>query len=86
VLGIKSPSLAFSEIGDFSGQGFVQGLKQSMAPMKIAPIMNRAVSGAASAVQQVSHTNVTINNPQAEPASRSVDKTLKNLSYLGVIK
>jgi len=32
------------------------------------------------------HTNVTINNPVAEPASRSVDKTLKKLSYLGVLK
>ena len=29
--------------------------------------------------------NVTVNNPSAEPASTSVDKTLRKLSYLGAI-
>jgi len=41
---------------------------------------------AAGGNSRTNHTNVTINNPAPEPASRSVDKTLKNLSYLGVIK
>ena len=86
LLGIKSPSLAFAEIGDFSGQGFVQGLQRSMAPQMISPVMRGALGGAAQAASNVSHTSVTINNPSPEPASRSVDKTLKKLSYLGVLK
>lgn len=86
LLGIKSPSLAFAEIGDFSGQGFVQGLQRSMAPQMISPVMRGAIGGAAQAAGNVSHTSVTINNPSPEPASRSVDKTLKKLSYLGVLK
>lgn len=32
------------------------------------------------------HTSVVINNPLPEQASRSVDKTLKNLNYLGKLK
>lgn len=35
---------------------------------------------------RTNHTSVTINNPVAEPASRSVDKTLKKLSSLGVLR
>ena len=86
LLGIESPSKAFAEIGDFSGQGFVLGLQKSMAPQMISPVMRGALGGAAQAASNVSHTSVTINNPMAEPASRSVDKTLKKLSYLGVLK
>jgi len=86
VFGIESPSKAFAEIGDFSGQGFVQGLQRSMAPQMISPVMRGALGGAAQAASNVSHTSVTINNPSPEPASRSVDKTLKKLSYLGVLK
>lgn len=86
VLGIQSPSTAFAQIGAFSGQGFVQGLQRSMQPQDVGSVMSRVVSGAAQTMNRVSHTNVTINNPKPETASRSVDKTLKNLSFLGVLK
>lgn len=86
VLGIKSPSAVFAALGDFSGQGFTQGLQRSMTPQKISPIMNRVVAGVGQTMNRVSSTNVTINNPQAEPASKSVDGTLRKLSYLGIVK
>jgi hypothetical protein len=70
---------AFADLGAISGAGFSQGYAKSMAAM------NRG-TGSTQNTSRTNHTNVTINNPVAEPASRSVDKTLKNLSYLGVIK
>jgi hypothetical protein len=70
---------AFADLGAISGAGFSQGYAKSMAAM------NRG-TGSTQNASRTNHTNVTINNPVAEPASRSVDKTLKNLSYLGVIK
>jgi len=85
-LGIKSPSAAFAALGDFSGMGFVQGLQKSMTPQKISPIMNRVVAGASSTISRSMNNNITINNPTAEPASSSVDGTLKRLGYLGVLK
>lgn len=84
--GTKSPSTVFAQIGEFSGIGYLQGFQKSMAPQNISATLGRVVSGAVNTVSRVNHTNVTINNPQAEPASRSVDNTLKKLSYLGVIK
>lgn len=85
-LGIKSPSTAFAEIGNFSGVGFVQGLQKSMTPQNISGIMNRAVAGASSTVNRSLQNNINIYNPTAEPASRSVDGTLRKLSYLGIVK
>jgi hypothetical protein len=70
---------AFADLGAISGAGFSQGYAKSMAAL------NRG-TGSTQNASRTNHTNVTINNPVAEPASRSVDKTLKNLSYLGVIK
>jgi phage-related protein len=85
-LGINSPSTAFAELGKFSGIGFSQGLQRSLSPQVVSGTMKRVLTGAANAVSNVSHTSVTINNPLPEPASRSVDKTLKNLNYLGKLK
>lgn len=45
-----------------------------------------SMKGGSIGQSNTSHTNVTINNPIPEPASRSVDKTLRKMSYLGVIK
>lgn len=86
LLGIKSPSLAFAEIGDFSGQGFVQGLARSMAPQMISPVMRGAVNGAAAAINRSVSNTVNVYNPIAEPASKSVDATLNKLNYLGRFK
>jgi len=83
---IKSPSAAFAELGKFSGMGFAQGLQGSLTPQMVTGTLGRVMGGTSETMNRVNHTNVTINNPVAEPASRSVDKTLKNLSYLGVIK
>jgi phage-related protein len=85
-LGIKSPSAAFAELGKFSGMGFTKGLQGSLTPQSVSGTLGRVMAGATQNASRTNHTNVTINNPVAEPASRSVDKTLKNLSYLGVIK
>jgi hypothetical protein len=86
LLGIDSPSKAFAELGDFSGQGFTQGLKKSMAPENITPIMHRAVAGAGQTLSRSMQNNINIYNPKAETASGSVDRTLRKMSYLGVIK
>lgn len=85
-LGIKSPSTAFAEIGNFSGVGFVQGFQKSMNPQSISGIMNRVVAGASSTVNRSLQNNINIYNPTAEPASKSVDGTLRKLGYLGIVK
>ena len=86
VLGVKSPSTAFAEIGNFSGMGFMQGLQRSMQPQMVGGIMNRVIVGAAQTMNRSITNNVTVNNPSAEPASRSVDSTLRKMSYLGIVK
>lgn len=86
VLGIESPSKAFAELGQFSGMGFNAGLTRSLTPQAVSGTLGRVMAGAAQTMNNVSHTSVTINNPTPEPASRSVDKTLKNLNYLGKLK
>lgn len=85
-LGIKSPSTAFMEIGNFTGMGFVQGLQNSMTPQKVSPVFNRVVGNAAQSMTRNMNNTINVFNPVAEPASNSVDKTLKKLSYLGIIK
>ena len=86
VLGIKSPSAAFAEIGNFSGMGFAQGFARTLTPQAISGTLNRVVAGAAQTVNRSMQINTNIYNPTPEPASQSVDGTLKKLSYLGVIK
>jgi TP901 family phage tail tape measure protein len=86
VLGIQSPSRAFASLGDMSGVGFTQGLQKSLAPQKVAGIMNRVVAGAGQAVSKNMTNTVNVYNPKAEPASRSVESTLKKMSYIGILK
>lgn len=86
VLGINSPSKAFMEVGGFSGQGFVNGLQNAVTPQKISPIFKGAVASAAKNTNHTMNNTINVFNPVAEPASNSVDKTLKKLSYLGIIK
>lgn len=86
VLGIKSPSTAFAELGNFSGVGFSQGFSKSLGPQALSGTLNRVMAGAAQTVSRSVNNTVNVYNPTAEPASKSVDSTLKKLSYLGVIK
>ncbi len=86
VLGIKSPSTAFAELGNFSGIGFSQGFSKSMGPQALSGTLNRVMAGAAQTVNRSIANTVNVYNPTPEPASKSVDSTLKKLSYLGVIK
>jgi hypothetical protein len=86
VLGIKSPSTAFAEIGQFSGMGFSQGFQRTLTPQSIAGSLNRVVAGAAQTMNRSMQNTVNVYNPSPEPASKSVDSTLRKLSYLGVIK
>lgn len=85
-LGIKSPSTAFAELGNFSGIGFSQGFSKSLGPQALSGTLNRVMAGAAQTVSRSVNNTVNVYNPTAEPASKSVDSTLKKLSYLGVIK
>lgn len=85
-LKINSPSMAFAELGNFSGIGFTQGFSKSMGPQALSGTLNRVVAGAAQTVNRSIANTVNVYNPTAEPASKSVDGTLKKLSYLGVIK
>lgn len=85
-LGIKSPSTAFMEIGNFSGMGFVQGFARTLTPQAVAGTLNRVVAGAGQTINRSMQNNINIYNPSPEPASQSVDGTLKKMSYLGVIK
>ena len=71
---------AFADLGSISGAGFSQGYEKSASSLK------RASSGAGQTTSCTSSTNVTINNPMPEPASASVEKSLKKMSYLGVVK
>lgn len=81
ILGIQSPSMAFAELGNFSGMGFTQGLQRSLAPQKISGIMNHVVAGAAQTMNRSTYFNTTVNNPKPEPASKSLDRTLRKLSW-----
>lgn len=86
VLGIKSPSQAFMEIGNFSGMGFVQGFARTLTPQTVSGTLSRVVAGAGQTLNRSMQNNINIYNPSPEPASQSVDGTLKKMSYLGVIK
>lgn len=86
VLGIHSPSAAFAELGNFSALGFAQGFAKSMTPQAVAGTLNRVVAGTAQTLNRTSNTSVNIYNPRPEPASSSLDNTMKRLSYLGVLK
>lgn len=85
-LGIKSPSRAFMKLGNFSGLGFVQGFQNTLTPQAVSGTLSRVVSGAANTMNRTVNNNISVYNPKAEPASNSVDKTLRKMSYLGVIK
>ena len=86
VLGIQSPSKAFQFLGDMSGVGFTAGLSKSLAPQKVNAIMAKSVAGAGDTISRAVNNNIVIHNPKPEPASQSVDGTLKKLSYLGVLR
>ena len=85
-LGINSDSKAFIEIGGFSGSGYIRGFQSKLTPQAIAGTLNRVVAGAAQTMNRSVSNTVNVYNPSPEPASKSVDGTLKKLSYLGVIK
>jgi hypothetical protein len=85
-LGIESPSAAFAELGKFSGLGFTQGLQRSLTPQSVSGTLSRVMAGASQTMNRSLQNNINIYNPKAEPASGSVDKTLRKMSYLGVIK
>ena len=81
ILGIQSPSKAFAEIGNFSGLGFVQGFQKTLTPQSVAGTLNRVVSGAAQTMNRSTTYNTHVYNPTPEPASKSMDKTLRRLSW-----
>lgn len=85
-LGINSDSKAFIDIGGFSGSGFIRGFQKTLTPQAVSGTLNRVVAGAAQTMNRSIQNTITIHNPKAEPASSSVDKTLRKMSYLGVIK
>lgn len=85
-LGINSDSKAFIELGGFSGSGYIRGFQNKLNPQAIAGTLNRVVAGAAQTMNRSIANTVNVYNPTPEPASKSVDSTLKKLSYLGVIK
>lgn len=85
-LGIKSPSTAFMEIGNFSGMGFVQGFARTLTPQAVTGTLNRVIAGAGQTMNRSLQNNITIHNPSPEPASKSVEGSLRKMSYLGVIK
>jgi phage-related protein len=85
-LGIKSPSSEFMQLGSYTGQGFAIGLQRSLTPQMVSGTLNRVIAGAGQTINRSMQNNITIHNPAAEPASKSVDKTLRKMSYLGVIK
>ncbi len=86
VLGIHSKSTAFEAIGDFSGQGYMYGLAKSLSPQMVGGVLQRVVSSTGQTLNRTSNTSVNIYNPRPEPASSSLDNTMKRLSYLGVLK
>lgn len=85
-LGIESPSKAFMELGNFSGLGFVGGLEASLSPVRVGSAMDRVVRGAGQQINRSLQNNINVYNPSPEPASQSVDKTLRKMSYLGIVK
>jgi len=76
----------FASLGNFSGLGFVQGFQKTLTPQSVTGTLSRATAGAAQSVNRSMQNNINIYNPKAEAASGSVDKTLRKMSYLGVIK
>jgi len=66
--------------------GFVQGFARTLTPQAVSGTLNRVVAGAGQTLNRSMQNNINIYNPSPEPASQSVDGTLKKMSYLGVIK
>ena len=72
---------AFADLGNISGIGFTQGFAESMTPL------NNVMGGGMSQTNSRSMSNtVNVYNPTAEPASRSVDSTLRKMAYLRIVK
>ncbi len=85
-LGIKSPSAAFAEIGQFSGMGFTMGFQKTLTPQAVSGTLMRVMAGARQTMNRSLTNNITINNPAPEPASQSTDRTMRRMSYLGIVK
>lgn len=74
-LGIKSPSTVFQGYGNQMSSGLAKGMGSPVKPNSYSPASSKAGN------------NITINvtNPKGETSEESVRKTLKSLSYLGVV-
>lgn len=80
---VNSPSSpfrsVFADLGKIGGLGFMGGFQEN-----IEKSLNRVMAGAAQTVSRNTQFHTTINNPVPEPASNSMDKTYRKISYLGV--
>jgi len=90
-LGIRSPSKVMFNFGEMTAKGFAEGM---MAPndFSIPKALTAANTGAVAGAPMNNGSgsagqNITINieNPKKETAEESIRRTLKSLSYTGVI-
>ncbi len=88
VLGIRSPSRVFAEMGRQTVQGYLMGLREMpgfedvMARLAPQPtVALGAGAGASGARPQV--VNIHIYNPKPEAAEDSVQRALKRLAFVG---
>lgn len=83
LFGIHSPSAAFAGLGMNMGRGMVEGFAESVkgfgANVGLPTMGGANFGGGGNSNSYV----VNITNPSPEPASTSVDKTLRKISYLG---
>jgi phage-related minor tail protein len=96
-LGIKSPSTVFQGYGQMVTEGFAKGITDSKLldvskAFNLENFENKLMTPGISAstatpASSKAGNNITINvtNPKGETSEASVRKTLKSLSYLGVV-
>lgn len=89
-LGIQSPSKLMFKYGQMTSQGFAQGMMANnglnIPKALMGPGTTASATPAASAGTGGGQTiNIEITNPKKETAEESIRRTLKSLSYTGVI-
>lgn len=89
-LGIQSPSKLMFKYGQMTSQGFANGMMANnglnIPKALMGPDTTASATPAASAGTGAGQTiNIEITNPKKETAEESIRRTLKSLSYTGVI-
>lgn len=79
VLGIKSPSKVFAEIGKFSGEGFINGLKS------MSNKVDKAIDDVFGGLDRNIDYNVGFNSSNTNPINSKINRTIFGETQKGIV-